>query len=256
MPLLQQQPGISRREADKAFTLVELLVVVTITGILAALLLPSLSAAHEKSQRAVCKSNLRQNIIAIRMYADDNQDILPSAVDNHGSSHTIRVSDLTYSNFLAYLQEPKTLDCPNIFFGTVERHDANGYVIGYSYLGDTGVTTSDKGPDVFVPARKLSDPGTNQIMADANYWTKDATKFKIAPHTISGSAMVNASSFTTGLPGDKSADIGAVGGNVGYLNGSVVWKTMGQMSTFQAGTSGGSSGGGAIGTAGLAYGNW
>lgn len=54
-----------------AFTLVELLVVVAILAILAALLLPALSAARERSKAAVCMSNLRQVGLAIQMYAGD-----------------------------------------------------------------------------------------------------------------------------------------------------------------------------------------
>jgi len=60
-----------------AFTLTEVLVVIAIIGILAALLLPTLSRAKRKSQRVTCASNLHQIDVALRMYADDNKDVLP-----------------------------------------------------------------------------------------------------------------------------------------------------------------------------------
>ena len=60
-----------------AFSLVELLVVTVIIGILAALLLPALAAAKERTRRTVCNQNLRQVGVALVLYATDNHDVLP-----------------------------------------------------------------------------------------------------------------------------------------------------------------------------------
>lgn len=66
-----------RHQNRCAFTMIELLVVIAIIAVLAALLLPALSRAKERGRRAVCKSNLRQVYLYLRMYADDNNDHLP-----------------------------------------------------------------------------------------------------------------------------------------------------------------------------------
>src|SRR5579859_3742713 len=63
----------------QAFTLIELLIVIAIIAILAAILLPVLSQAQERSSRVACSNNLRQIVVGMIIYAGDNKDLLVSA---------------------------------------------------------------------------------------------------------------------------------------------------------------------------------
>jgi len=65
---------------DDGFTLIELLVVIAIIAVLAALLLPVLSRAKQASHSAVCRNNLRQWGIALRLYLDDYNAFPPFAI--------------------------------------------------------------------------------------------------------------------------------------------------------------------------------
>ncbi len=68
---------IDEKHRIRAFTLVELLVVIAIIAILAALLLPVLGKAKERSQTTGCLNNLKQLQLCYQMYVDDNNDYLP-----------------------------------------------------------------------------------------------------------------------------------------------------------------------------------
>src|SRR5690606_19772327 len=59
---------------SQAFTLIELLTVIAVIGILAALLIPVVGMAREHARRATCKSNLREIYTAIVMLAEDYHD--------------------------------------------------------------------------------------------------------------------------------------------------------------------------------------
>lgn len=72
-PIARRQPASSRR----AFTLVELLVVIGIIGLLISILLPTLNRVRAAGNSVKCQSNLRQIGVALRLYAGNNGDLLP-----------------------------------------------------------------------------------------------------------------------------------------------------------------------------------
>ncbi len=66
--------------AAKAFTLVELLVVIGLIAVLASLLLAAISSVRSKAKRITCTNNSRQINLGVRMYSDDANDKAPGRV--------------------------------------------------------------------------------------------------------------------------------------------------------------------------------
>lgn len=76
---------MSKRKPSSAFTLIELLAVVAIIGILAALLLPVIQSAQDKGRAAVCLSNLRQIGAGIKLFGADQEGAVPLEYSQKGN---------------------------------------------------------------------------------------------------------------------------------------------------------------------------
>jgi prepilin-type N-terminal cleavage/methylation domain-containing protein len=110
--------------AAKAFTLVELLVVVAIVAILAALLLPALTRAGSKARQASCLNNLRQIGIAFQSFSMDHEGKVPVQLStNQGGSREFNSLHLAINPALSFsfhqfqplsnqLQNVHVLACP------------------------------------------------------------------------------------------------------------------------------------------------
>ena len=104
------------RRPFRGFTLVELLVVIGIIAILISLLLPAMANARNQANTVACMNNLRQQGLALRMYANDNQGHLMYAPDyatNLGPyMGIINPTDATNSWFGYTLPQYQWMWCP------------------------------------------------------------------------------------------------------------------------------------------------
>ena len=92
----------SRSHRSRAFTLVELLVVIGIIALLVALLLPSLQRAQEAGRRATCLSQLRQITMAVLMYEQVNKSLpgptIPGILDPNTVNAVPQIISVTYKS--------------------------------------------------------------------------------------------------------------------------------------------------------------
>jgi|GEM_PF-4606080 len=96
-----------------AFTLIELLTVIAIIGILAAILIPVVGRVRDQARVAVCASNLRQVGVGVYLFAADNDDRLPP-VSRTGSAFTSYWMD--NGRNLGILLQMKYVDDDQVFF--------------------------------------------------------------------------------------------------------------------------------------------
>jgi len=234
--------GGGSRAFRGGFTLIELLVVIAIIALLASLLLPALASAKERAKRASCSSSLRQFILAVVMYADDHDQILPSGASNKGAldDHLPVLSTATSNAIVHYSGgSQRMIHCPSFADYFVNKHQDRpfadqeyGFVVGYNYHGGHTNTPwpAIVGTNTWTSPQRLTDDPTLVLLSDMNDWSP-GYGHSFAPHTRGGAVLKDDNS--TDATGASSDAIGAVGGNQGLLDGSVFWKNVSHMRTYR-----------------------
>ncbi|MHC5082668.1 MAG: prepilin-type N-terminal cleavage/methylation domain-containing protein [Planctomycetota bacterium] len=234
---------LSESRSRCGFTLIELLVVIAIIALLLAIAIPGMMIVKEKARRTICQTNIHSSIIAILAYSSCNDDELPEGgLGGFGKMYICTIPPRTKELFIQEDGNFDTWICPNLKkpFDKIETNYPNGlivqeggYLIGYNYLA--GFLTD---PDMYLPQSaealwvspdESSDSGRLEIITELNTWSSEDGGVTFAPHGKRGPIHEGGDSRNRSHNGVPSEDIGAVGGNIGYLDGSVKWKRMEDM---------------------------
>jgi type II secretory pathway pseudopilin PulG len=77
----------NRVDAKRGFTIIELLTIISIIGILGAIMIPKLYSAIDKARLTGCKENLRNIATALQTYANDYEGDYPDSLDKIAPSY-------------------------------------------------------------------------------------------------------------------------------------------------------------------------
>ncbi|MDR3710356.1 MAG: DUF1559 domain-containing protein [Capsulimonadaceae bacterium] len=119
-------------KTNRAFTLIELIVVIAIIAILAAILFPVFAQAREKARMTACLSNLKQLGLAYSQYTQDYDETVPCGTNNWGGGNGWA------NQVYPYVKSTAAYLCPDdVAAGDVISYAVNRNMVGYNGNGTT-----------------------------------------------------------------------------------------------------------------------
>ncbi len=237
-----------------AFTLIELLVVIAIIAVLMGILMPALTRVREQARQQSCAARIRQQVLSLIMYADDNNCTLPLPVTGGGWLHDLAINSVNF--MMRNGMTPDMFYCPS---NNVEQKYTEFF---WEFTTEwDGTQWVDPADDAFIISSYLYLMQTRQGTRPALRNNENKTGFKEWCKTINikhASQMElcidavpsqDKAGAENGLTFDEIADggiwsthqvyeranhmknAGGVprGGNIGFLDGHLEWRNFDDM---------------------------
>ncbi len=247
-----------RRIGNAAFTLVELLVVISTIALLLALLMPALAMARSQAHGLVCRSDLRQLVLANVGYATENDGFyVPAASDmwdNAGRHrwHGVRDDlsepfDASKGPLAGYLADGQVKECPvhvnfvkSSDWSTSFEQGCGGYGYNMAYLGsrlwDFGLSGDQAFQQAYARtarACEVVNPGGTLMFADSAM-ANDGTSlieysFAEPPHAVLNGQVITEYRMSPSIH-FRHGDVA----NVGWADGHAGSQPMAQLDVTNA----------------------
>ncbi len=236
----------------KAFTLVELLVVIAVIALLLSILIPALRLARDQAMRAACSNNIYQHLLALTIYADEHRGRLPVEhggwwiwdVSRVNCNVLLQNMGIDVSKYEGAIPVQPVFYCPanpmHRKYKDVAWDYSSGYrVTGYLFLwwGDNwsgaGIEyDEDEAAKEFLRRIDVKQPSKAELvldvtMSDADNWDSDDY-----PDGNFAQIMCGGMPDIYGNPDSSSHVLNerkAAGGNAGFADGHVEWRPFNKM---------------------------
>ena len=209
------------RSHRTGFTLVELLIVIAVIAVLAAMIVPALSRAKERAKRIGCLNNLKQMILGSHMYAEDDATGAYAGTANYYDDDVNWLYPLYVANLKSYIcPSTRNFVRPDVFGGKVidlmdnansPDLDGHSYEVFGFFRGIEPKPRKTQATVLSYRKKKLAFGLTGMTAGPVNVWIfLDADEGTAGPGALEN------------YP-DRFDNHGAAGANVAFADGHAEW---------------------------------